>query len=275
MTTETVTHATQKNGPTLGLMVLHARTEVRLMRRSAEFVISTVGIPVLLYAMFAMNNSNTFVEGGATFKTLAVGSFSAYGIVFLTLFTFGEAVSRERGRGWIRTLRATPLPTSSYVIAKTAMGVVYAVLILAAIAVAAIIGGAEVSVTQWAQLGGLLILGVLAFGSAGFAIAFLARPQSASAIANLAFLPVSFASGFFFPLSELPGVIQDMAPYLPTYHFGQLVWRVVGTDADAAALTGHEPQAVAVHLTWVITTAVIGVVIAMLAARRDAVTRRV
>lgn len=270
----TTAHTTTPTGSVLGLIGLHTRTEVMLMRRSAESVISTVGIPVLLYAMFAMNNSNTFVPGGASFKTLAVGSFAAYGIVFQSLFTFGDDVARERGRGWIRTLRATPVPTSSYIIAKTAMGVVYAVMILAAIAVAATIGGADVSVTQWAHLGGLLILGVLVFGSTGFAIAFLARPRSASAIANLAFLPLSFASGFFFPLSELPGVIQDMAPYLPTYHFGQLVWRVVGTEADVAALTDRATQPVTVHLTWVIATGVGGAVVALLAARRDAVTGR-
>lgn len=265
---------TYANGSVLGLMALQARTEVLLMRRSAEFVISTVFIPALLYAMFAMNNDATFVAGGATFQTLAVGSFAAYGIVSLALFTFGGDVARERGSGWIRTLRATPVPVGSYIVAKMFMGVVYAVLILGSISGIALLGGAELTVVQLLALGGVLVAGVLAFGTVGFAIAFLARPRGANAIASLAFLPLSFASGFFFPLSELPDLFRDAAPYLPTYHFGQLVWRVVGTDADVAALTGAAAEPITVHIAWVAGTTFVGAVIALVAARRDAVTRR-
>jgi ABC-2 type transport system permease protein len=270
----TTTPNVHVNGSRLGLMALHARTEVVLMRRSAEFVISTVAIPALLYAMFAMSNTNTFVPGGAPFHTLAVGSFAAYGIVFLSLFTFGSDVARERGRGWIRTLRATPVPASSYIAAKMSMGIVYALLILAAIVPLAVVAGADLTIAQWFALAGVLMIGVLAFGTVGFAIAFLARPRGATAIASLAFLPLSFASGFFFPLSELPKVIQDVAPYLPTYHFGQLVWRVVGTDADVAALTGEATQPLAVHVAWLAIAGLVGAAGALWAARRAAVTRR-
>lgn len=271
-----MTMTDQKNASTRnpGLIALHARIEVEQMRRSTEAVLSIVAIPALLYAMFAMSNDNTFVDGGAMFKTLAVGSFTAYGVLTLALFTFGGDVARERGRGWLRTLRATPIPIGSYIVAKLAMGLVYGVLILVAIAVLAVIGGADVTASQWALLTLAVVGGVLAFSTVGFAIAFLARPRGANAVATLAFLPLSFASGFFVPLSELPGVFRDIAPYLPTYHYGQLVWRIVGTDADAAALTDLAADPLSVHIAWVVGAAIVGLIVAVAAAKREAVTRR-
>jgi ABC-2 type transport system permease protein len=258
----------------LKLILHHARLEVLQMRRSTEAVVSIVAIPPLLYAMFAMSNDSTFADGGASYSTLAVGSFAAYGVLTLTLFAFGSDVARERGRGWLRTLRATPVPLTSYVVAKLAMGVVYAALILASIAVLATIGEAEVAPGQWLGLGLAMIGGVLAFSSLGFAIAFLARPRAASAVATLAFLPLSFVSGFFIPLSELPEIFSDVAPVLPTYHFGQLVWHIVGTDADAAAMSGLSTQSIGVHVAWVTGMAVVGLALAVAAGRREAVTRR-
>lgn len=261
--------------PRLRLAGLQVYTEVIAARRNVEFVIGLVAIPAILYAMFGMPNDNTLAPGGATFGTLAVGSFGAYGVVSLAIFAFGDEVAKERGRGWIRTLRATPIPVSTYLVGKLAMAAVYAALIVFALAVLAVpTSAAELSVEQWLGVAGVLVAGVLAFSTVGLSIAFLVRPRAASAIANLIFLPLAFTSGFFFPLSELPGLLRELAPFLPSYHLGQLVWQVVGTDADVVALTGIDPEPIGVHIAWVVGCMLVFGLIAALAARRESVSRR-
>lgn len=281
MTTTTVPrlhpHASEtlRTGGRLGLYALQIRTEVAAARRNVEYVIGLVVVPTLLYAMFGLPNSNTFVPGGSTFATLAVGSFGAYGVVSLAIFTFGDEVAKERGRGWIRTLRATPVPPSAYLVGKLSMAAVYSVLIVAGLAAVSVpTGAADISAANWLWLTLTLVGGVLAFSTVGLALAFLVRPRAAAAIANLVFLPLAFCSGFFFPLSELPAFLRDVAPFLPTYHLGQLVWRVIGTQTDTAALTGIAPESIGVHVAWVVGSMIIGAAVALLAARRDAVTRR-
>jgi ABC-2 type transport system permease protein len=259
----------------LGVYALQIRNEVLASRRSAEFVVGLVAIPTLLYTMFGLPNASVFTPGGATFSTIAVGSFGAYGVVSLAIFTFGDEVARERGRGWLRTLRATPIPPGAYLVAKVAMAVVYAVLIVVALAAVAVpTGAADLSLVRWLTLTAVLVGGMVAFSTVGLALAYLVRPKAAATIANLVFLPLSFASGFFVPLSELPAILRAVAPYLPTYHLGQLVWRVVATEVDAAALTGLEPRSVTVHVSWVVGCAVVGAALARWGARREAVTRR-
>ena len=66
----------------------------------------------------------------------------------------------------------------------------------------------------------------------GFAIGYLCGPNVAPAVANLVYLPLTFASGLFMPLSQLPGFVRSIAPYLPAYHYGQLGWSALGANTE-------------------------------------------
>ena len=83
-----------------------------------------------------------------------------------------------------------------------------------------------------AGLVGELLLGSLPFLLLGFAIGYFVSPNSAAAVVNLVGLPLYFASGIFEPLRFLPDVVQKVAPYLPTYLYGQLAWNAVGAESD-------------------------------------------
>src|SRR5438093_1057683 len=71
-----------------------------------------------------------------------------------------------------------------------------------------------------------------AFIGLGFALGYLAGPNSAPAVTNLIYLPTAFASGLFFPLQLLPQFLRDIAPYLPLYRAAHLVWNSVGVSYD-------------------------------------------
>lgn len=262
------------NGGRFGLLALAAWIELRSSARSAEFAVGAVALPVLLYVMFGLPNTNE-LDGGTTIRTAMLVSLSAYGVVSLAIFSFGENIAKERGRGWIRTVRATPLPTSIHLLGKTVAAIAHAALIVIAMSLLAATGGhVDLPVTTWIAFGATMLGGVIAFSSLGFAIALLARPRAATVISNLIFLPLAFASGFFVPLSELSPTMRDVAPWLPTFHFGQLAYRIVMPASDVEDLTGIPTGSIGAHLAWVTATTLALGGIAMLAARREAVTRR-
>jgi ABC-2 type transport system permease protein len=265
---------TRPNGGHLGLLALAAWIELRSSARGAEFAVGVVGIPVLLYVMFGLPNPDQ-LDGGTTIRTAMLVSLSAYGVVSLAIFSFGEHVARERGRGWTRTLRATPLPTWVHLVGKAIAAVAHAALIVVAMGVlAATAGGVELSATSWIAFGATMLAGVLAFSALGFAIALLARPRAAAVISNLIFLPLAFASGFFMPLSELPAAMRTIAPWLPTFHYGQLAYRTVMPAHDVEDLTGVATGPIAAHLAWVAAATTALAALALAAARREAVSRR-
>ncbi|MFA9429058.1 ABC transporter permease [Egicoccus sp. AB-alg2] len=275
MTAPTAAAAVRSRPRLPRLLALQVRTEFAATLRSAEFVGGVIAIPVLLYAMFGLPPARNLLPGGTSVGAMMAVSFSAYGIVSLAIFTFGDDLAKERGRGWTRTLRATPLPTAVHLAGKTAMALAHATLIVLAIGiVAGLFGDVRLDATTWLRLGAALVAGVLAFSTVGFALAYLVRPRAATMIANLLFLPLSFCSGFFFPLRELPSFLQTLAPYLPTYHFGQLAWQQVADRTDVEAFVGVAPQPVGVHLAWVLGCFLVFGALAIFAAGREAVARR-
>jgi ABC-2 type transport system permease protein len=262
-------------GGRAGLIALQVVTEVRASLRSPEFAVGAVIIPVILYAMFGLTNASSLLPGGTRIGLAMLISLSCYGIVTLAIVVFGEDVAKDRGRGWLRTLRATPFPTGVYLLGKLGAALVHGALITVTMAVlGATAGGVDLSPGRWALYGAAMLAGVVVFSPLGFAIAYVAKPKTAAVIANVIFLPLAFASGFFVPLGELPDVMGDIARFLPTYHFGQLVYPGLMPAADVAAFTGASTQPVALHLVWVVGSAVVLGAAALLAARREAVTRR-
>jgi len=55
------------------------------------------------------------------------------------------------------------------------------------------------------------------------------------------FLPLSFLSGFYYPLDQLPAIFAKVALGLPTYHFGPLAWGVMAPAQDVASF-GNPPS---------------------------------
>jgi ABC-2 type transport system permease protein len=261
----------------LGLLAVHSRVELRRAMRSIEYLIVAIALPMLLYAMFGLPNAETtnVLADGSHVGTLMMVSLACYGVVSLAIFTFGEYVAKERQSGWARTMRATPLPVWSNLAAKTVLAVVGAAAIVASTAgLAVAAGNVRLDPAQWTRLTAVLLLGVLAFATLGFAIAYATRPRAATAISNLIFLPLAFLSGFFVPLSELPDVLGSIAVWLPTYHFGVLAWRQVTGPEGVEAWVGTAPAAVGVHLGWVVAATVVFGAVALLAAHRKGATGR-
>lgn len=257
------------------LLRVSSAVQLRSSFRSAEFAIGAMAVPVLLYVMFGLPRVGSLLPGGTPVTLAMLVSMACYGVVSLAIFTFGEDVAKERGRGWPRTLAATPFPTWVHLAGKSATAVLHAAFIVIVMAgVAAAFGGVRLPATAWLSLAATLVSGVLLFAPLGFAIAFLARPRAATVIANLVFLPLSFASGFFFPLGELPDVVGRVAQWLPTYHFGQLAYRAVMPVEEVELWVGRAAQPAWVHLAWVGVSAVVLGTAALVAARREAVTRR-
>jgi ABC-2 type transport system permease protein len=261
--------AARTNGGTFGLAVRQTRTEFLQNWRMPEFMIGVVAIPAILYLMFGLPSAGERLAAGTDVGAMMLASFGGYGLVSLAIFTFGVDIAHERGRGWWRVLRASPVPSWVYFTAKIVMALLYGVVIIALLAaIAILLGGVSLPLSRWLAISGMLLVGAVVFAPFGFALAFFARPRAASTIGNLIFLPLSFASGFFFPLSELPSFVQNVAPYLPTYHFGQLVWSQVGDARDVAVFASGD-TGTWVHIAWVAGSFVMFGIVALIGYRRD------
>lgn len=221
----------------VALYLTEARLEFLKLLRMPIFTISVIGFPVMFYGLFGGIFSAGEAQGILS-GLYMVGTFSAVGVLSAAMFGFGIGVASERGQGWMRLKRVSPMPPMAYFLAKIAMAFIFATIAVIAVSLVGLVTGfARFGLLEWLAMYGVLMLGVFPFAGLGLAVGYFFGPNSAPVVLNLIYMPMAFASGLWMPIEFLPGFIQRIAEYLPTYHYAQLVLRTLGAEALAPAST--------------------------------------
>jgi len=252
--------ATPEVAPIGPMLLRQTRAEFLKLWRNPGFSISSLLLPSLFFAFFGLPNLQYTVAGTGAGPYI-VASYGAYGVISVMLFSFGVGVAVERGQRINVLMRATPLRPAVYLLAKVVTALVFAfIMMLLLFTFAALAGGVRMDAGRWLTLMIRLLLGGLPFIALGFAVGYLASPNAAAPIIQIIFLILSFASGLFIPVSLLPPFIQQIAPYLPTNRFGQLVWDAVGARTH---------DGLGSNVVWLVGYGVVFVVIASRAYQRE------
>jgi ABC-2 type transport system permease protein len=208
------------------------------MLRTRAFSFSVLGFPIMFYLLFGASNRHS------DFARYLMASYGCMGVVSACLFGIGMGISMERAYGWLELKQASPMPRPAYLAAKIVSSAGFALIIgVVLIGLGLTLGGADVTAWQAIRLIGVFLLGSIPFAAMGLLVAVLVPANSAPGIINLIYLPMSFASGFWMPVTMLPHWLQRIAPVLPTYHLAQLALPIIGAAPGGQVLTHIEALA--------------------------------
>lgn len=222
---------------------LEAKYELLKFARMKTYVASTILFPLMFYCFFGLA-MNQHAKGSMPLSRYLLATYGAFGIVCSSLFAFGVGVAVERGLGWMQVKRASPMPPAAYFLAKGVVGLAFGSVVIAMLfSLGAIFGGVSMPVLQWLKLGLLLVAGAIPFCAMGLAIGNFAGPNSAANVVNLISLPMAFCTGMWIPIDFLPKAIQQVAPFLPTYHFSQLALSLLNAKVQGTTLQHVEALA--------------------------------
>ena len=255
MTTTTTTWSPLKS------YALEAKYEFLKQVRMPAYAIPAVTFPVMFYLLFGVLFGGGRQAGSTTVATYMLATYGTFGVIGCALFGFGVGVAIERGQGWMTLKRATAMPPFAYFLAKLVMAALFGgiiVFLLALVGVA--LGGVTLPPSAWVRLVLTLLAGTIPFSALGLALGYLTGPNSAPAIVNLVYLPLSFASGLWIPIEMLPGMVRTIAPALPPYHLAQLALAAVGAGQ------GGSPWA---HVAALAGFTLVGLAVASIAYHRD------
>lgn len=211
------------------------RSEFLRKLRNPLFAMVSILLPVLLFTMIGLSRSGH--RAGVVGKQYMLVAIATYGIMNVMLFSFGGGIAAERGQRLHVLIRATPLRPSMLLLARVLMAMIYALLTLVVLFGFAAVVGVHFDVATTVSLAVRLLLGSLPLIALGFAIGYIINPASAPVVLNLVGLTLSFASGYFAPINEMPHVIQQIAPYLPTFRLGELAWDAIGAQTSDTMLS--------------------------------------
>lgn len=218
---------TTTTGNRLRCYRLEAGYQLLSLWRLPAFALPTLLFPMMFYVFFGLLFD---MDGNRVhMPTYLLATFGTFGVMAPALFGFGVSVAGERGEGWLRLKRASPMPPGAYLGAKLASTLVFALaVVLALFSLGALFGDVSLRRGQWLLLALVLTLGSLPFCALGLAIGLRAGTQAAPAIVNMIYLPLAFLSGLWVPVQAFPAWLQNIAAWLPPYHLGQLALQVVG-----------------------------------------------
>ncbi|WP_306582418.1 ABC transporter permease [Dokdonella sp.] len=217
---------------------LEARHEFLRLLRTPMFALPTLLFPAMFYVLFA-SLTNGSASGPINPAVYMLAGYTVFGVMAPGMFGFGVAVATDRDSGWLRWRRASPMPPAAYLAAKLVMAMLFAALVYATMAAAAVIvGGVRMAWSAWGALALVASLGVVPFCAIGLFVGSLCRAQAAPAIVNLIYLPMAFLSGLWLPLMLLPALLREAAPVWPSYHLAQLAYAATA-QPHAGSLLGH------------------------------------
>ncbi len=161
-------------------------------------------------------------------------------ILTMTMVMFtAVAIVRERERGNMELLIATPVQTVELMAGKL---VPYVLIGLLQMSIILWLGWMLFQVPvagSWLLLVGCCLVFIFANLALGLLLSTIARTQmGAIQLFIFLFLPSILLSGFMFPYQGMPELAQHLAEVLPMTHFMRIVRAVVLRDAALAGLAG-------------------------------------
>lgn len=218
MTGDTTTRATGALGIGLDRSVL----ELKMYAREKEAVFFSFLLPILLLALFSVIFTDSFggpaKDAGVSAARYFLPGMISAGIMLTSFQSTALSVAMERDDGTLKRLRSTPMPGVSYFLGKVGLvagtSLAQTVVLLA---VATLAFGVQLPTdpARWVTFGWVFVLGAASGTVLGIAFSSVASARSAGAVVIAPVLILQFISGVYFPFSEMPGWLQQVAAIFP------------------------------------------------------------
>lgn len=220
-----------------------ARAQILTMLRTPQFMVPSVLLPVMFFAMFGV----VFAHGQVEMTQHVLATYAIFAAVGPAMFGFGAGVAAEREAKLIELKRVSPMPQGAYVAARLAAAMTTTGIALALIFAVAVAAGVVMPLGRWAEIYALGAVSSVPFALIGLNLGLRLGSQGAMAGANFLFLVFCMLGGLWVPLSQMPGWMGQLAWVLPSYHLGELSLDVAGLQ-PATSVAAHMGVVAAIAL---------------------------
>lgn len=229
--------------------LVYTRYELLRTLRNRRFFLLSLGFPLVLYFVIVSPNRHVqnFDGSGISFPLYYMIGLASFGTMSAML-SCGARIAAERAVGWNRQLRISPLSTRSYFRAKVITGYMMALISLLALYLAGTSLGVRLGASEWLEMTGLILIGLIPFAALGIMIGHLLTPDSIGPAMGGGVSLLALLGGTWFPITG-HGFLHDIAQLIPSY------WLV---QASHVAVGGHAWPAKGwiVMLAWTIILSV-------------------
>ena len=210
--------------------------ELRVVLRNGEQLLLTLVIPILLLVFFSLTEilPAGFDDPGRDRVDFLFPGVLALAVMSSAMVSLGIGTGFERGYKVLRRLGVTPLGRPRWLLAKTVSVLVVQILqVVALTGVAVACGwrpGADNDLGVVDVLSALIavVAGTAAFAGLGLFLAGRLRAEINLAAQNALYIVLLLLGGMVVSIDELPGVLAEVAPWLPSGALADLLRDALG-----------------------------------------------
>jgi ABC-2 type transport system permease protein len=208
-------------------MTEYVKLEVRRALRDPGFIIMGFGMPVLMYLLFTNLGVGGDSQDVADYRSSYMVGMAAYAALGASM-GIGTGVAEDKGHGWLRQLRVTPLSPFQVVLGRAlTAGVTVLPAICAVLLAGALVNGIHLAVWQWAATALLLWVGTIPFTLLGLGNGYGLTGQTTGVISTACMMGLSIVGGLWIPVEAFPHWLAEVSRWTPAQRFGQLGWSVL------------------------------------------------
>ena len=193
------------------------KTELKLSLRDMNMPIFAVIMPLAIFVILGViyGAKPAYDGAGYTFLEQSFGAVGAIAICAGGLMGLPQAVSGLRELKILKRIRVTPVSPAFILGVELSLYIVYCIVSLATLAVAALLWGVRLHGSLPAFLGSWALT-MLSTLSVGMLVGGMARDgKQASVIASTLYFPMLLFSGATLPLEVMPPVMQRIVGIFP------------------------------------------------------------
>jgi ABC-2 type transport system permease protein len=200
----------------IGLALAQGNIEFKQFVRTRESFVFTLLFPTMILLIFGAIFSGEI--GGVPFKQYFAAGMIASGLLSSGFQNLAITIPIERDRGVLKRFRSTPMPKWVFFAGKIMQVGVIGVLATVLLLLVGSFYGLRLPTTpeKWLTLVWVWVLGLAACTLLGIAFSAAARTgRSGPAVVTPIALILQFISGVYFPFTELPSWMQQIASLFP------------------------------------------------------------
>ncbi|MGD0881197.1 MAG: ABC transporter permease [Acidimicrobiales bacterium] len=222
----------------MGPLVAQLRAEVTMLFTNGETLFLTLGIPVVFLLFFSA--VHVLPTGTPHPVDFLVPGILALAVMSTSMTALSIGTGFERGYGVLKRLGSTPLGRprllSAKILAIIAVEVLQAaVLVGVGYALGWSPGGTGGTGALVGEALAAMVLGTVAFGGIGLALAGTLKPLVNLAVVNALFVVLLLLGGMLIPLSKLPSWLAALSRALPAAALSEALHGALGNGTPVAA----------------------------------------
>jgi ABC-2 type transport system permease protein len=223
--------------------------------RTPRTIIFTIAFPVVLLVLF----NSIFSTGGNETTTLPsdvklgaeayfTAGIIAYAAALSTFTTLAVSLTTQREHGQLKRYRGTPMPPWTFIAGQIVRAELQALAMAAILlAIGAVAYGIPVPAATFPAFVLYLLLGTATLCSLGIALSsFTPTPDAASTVAPFSVVILSFISGVWIPVDQLPSWLESVGKLFPLYHLALGLQTTLAPGASGSGLEAGNLIALAI-----------------------------